>query len=117
MKHFGDIIGAPNNLHHVEEINAYMTALDQASDRVMVRSMGKSEDGREMIVVIISDEANLKRLDRIAEINDLLGDPRKLGKYRGDGNLADADGRADKLQEEGLPIYFATAGSRVHPKC
>ncbi|MEQ1821317.1 MAG: M14 family zinc carboxypeptidase [Fimbriimonadaceae bacterium] len=110
MKHFGDIVGAPNNLHHVDQINAYMRALDQASNRIVVRSMGKSEDGREMIVVIISDEANLKRLDRISEINDLLGDPRKLGKYRGDGNLTDADGRAESLQAEGLPIYYATAG-------
>ncbi len=110
LKHFGDIIGAPNNLHHVEEINAYMHELDKASSRVMVQTMGKSEDGREMIVVIISDESNLKRIRRIAEINDLLGDPRKLAQYKGNGKLDGADALAEKLQAEGLPIYYATAG-------
>ncbi len=110
MKFFGDIIGAPNVLHHVSEINAYMRALAKASDRVMVQSMGKSEGGREMIVVIISDAANLKRLNRIAEINALLGDPRKLAAYKGDGKLEGADAKADRLIEEGLPIYYATGG-------
>lgn len=110
MKFFGDIIGAPNVLHHVSQINEYMRALDAASSRVLVRSMGVSEGGREMICVIISDESNLKRINRIAEINGLLGDPRKLVDYKGDGNLDGADAKAEKLIEEGLPIYYATAG-------
>lgn len=110
MKHFGDIIGAPNTLHHVDEINGYMRELAKTSKRVMVQSMGKSEDGREMIAVIISDESNLKRIKRLQEINGLLGDPRKLVDYKGDGNLKDADAKADKLIEEGLPIYYATGG-------
>lgn len=112
MRHFGDIIGAPNVLHHVEQINSYMHALDKASPRVLIQSMGKSEDGREMLAVIISDEANLNRLSRIGEINALLGDPRRLadGGYKGDGKLPGADAAADKLIAEGLPIYFATGG-------
>lgn len=110
MKHFGDIIGAPNVLHHVDEINGYMRALAKASDRVMVQSMGKSEDGREMIVVIISDADNLKRIKRIQEINGLLGDPRKLVDYKGDGKLDGADEKADALIKEDLPIYYATGG-------
>lgn len=110
MKHFGDIIGAPNVLHHVDELNGYLRALAKASKRVIVKSMGKSEGGREMVVAIISDESNLKKLDRLAQINDLLGDPRKLVEYKGDGKLDGADARADKLITEGLPIYYATAG-------
>ena len=110
MKYFGDVIGAPNVLHHVDEINGYMRALAKASPRVQVKSMGKSEDGREMIVVIITDEANLKRLPRLAEINSSLGDPRTLVDYKGDGNLTGADEKADKLIAEGLPMYYATGG-------
>ncbi|MBS1724312.1 MAG: hypothetical protein JSS66_15320 [Armatimonadetes bacterium] len=110
MKHFGDIIGAPNVLHHVDEINGYMRELAKASKRVRVGSMGRSEGGREMIVVVISDEANLRRLDRLKEINALLGDPRRLVDYKGDGNLKGADERADKLIKEGLPMYYATGG-------
>lgn len=112
MKHFGDIVGAPNVLHHVDEINGYMRALAAASKRVLVQSMGKSEGGREMIAVIISDEGNLKRLKRIQEINAQLGDPRMLvsGGYKGDGKLPGADDAAEKLIKEGLPIYYATGG-------
>ncbi|MBS1700807.1 MAG: hypothetical protein JST12_04035 [Armatimonadetes bacterium] len=110
LKYFGDIIGAPNILHHVDEINGYMRALAKSSDRVMVQSMGKSEGGREMIAVIISDADNLKRLKRIQEINATLGDPRKLVDYKGDGKLDRADEKADKLIQEDLPIYYATGG-------
>lgn len=112
MKHFGDAIGAPNVLHHVDEINAYMRVLDKASPRITVQSMGMSEEGREMIAVIISDEANLKRLDQIKEMNDQIGDPRKLvaGGYKGDGKLTGADEKADALIKKTLPIYYATGG-------
>ena len=110
MKHFGDIIGAPNVLHHVDEINAYMRLLAKESSRVRVQSMGKSEDGREMITVIISDENNLRRLKQIQDINAKIGDPRKLVDYKGDGNLNGADEMAEKLIKQGLPIYYATGG-------
>ncbi|MBS1708752.1 MAG: hypothetical protein JSS65_08535 [Armatimonadetes bacterium] len=110
MKHFGDVIGAPNVLHHVEEINGYMRALAKASPRVRVQSIGKSEDGREMIAVVISDEANLRKLEALKSATTLLGDPRKLVDYKGDGKLDGADAAAEKLIKEGLPIYYATGG-------
>ena len=110
LKHFGDVIGAPNVLHHVDEINGYMKELAKTSSRVRIHSMGKSEDGREMITVIISDESNLGRMKEIQDINAKIGDPRKLVNYRGDGNLAGADEIAAKLIKQGLPIYYATGG-------
>src|SRR5688572_7410671 len=69
LKHFGHIIGTPNLLHYVDDINGYMQALDKASDRVQVMSMGQSEEGREMIVVVISDAANLKKLQQYQQFN------------------------------------------------
>jgi hypothetical protein len=112
LKHFGKIIGEPGVLHYVDEINGYMRALDAASDRVTVMSMGKSEEGREMIAVIISDAANLARLDEIAKINTQLSDPRSLveGGYKGDGKLTGADAKAQTLMQQTLPIYYATGG-------
>jgi hypothetical protein len=112
LKYFGHIIGEPNILHHTDEINGYMRALDAASDRVIVKSMGKSEEGREMIAVFISDADNLKNLDEIASINAQLSDPRKLveGGYKGDGKLTGADEKADALIKQTLPIYYATGG-------
>ena len=105
MKFFGDIVGAPNNLHHVDEINAYMRLLDKASNRVTVQSMGTSEDGREMIAVIISDEANLNRLEKISSANALIGDPRLLGKPSKWDEAAKT-----LIAKDALPIYYATGG-------
>lgn len=112
LKHFGKVIGEPGTLHYTDEINGYMRALDAASDRVMVKSMGKSEEGREMIAVIISDKANLDRLDQISDMNAQLSDPRKLveGGYKGDGKLTGADDKAENLIKQTLPIYYATGG-------
>ena len=53
-----------------------------------------------MVVDFISDEANLARLDRLKEINGLLGDPRKM-KSPSD---------ADALIAEDVPMYWATGG-------
>ncbi|MEA2552126.1 MAG: hypothetical protein QOJ65_302 [Fimbriimonadaceae bacterium] len=112
LKHFGTIIGAPDVLHYTDEINGYMRALDEASDRVWVQSMGKSEEGREMIAVFISDAANLNRLDQIKAINAQISDPRGLveGGYKSDGKLLGADAAAEKLIAQTLPIYYATGG-------
>lgn len=111
LKYFGKIIGEPDLLHYSEEINGYMRALDAASDRVVVRSMGKSEEGREMIAVFISDAANLARLDEIKALNAKLSDPRQLANgYKGDGKLDGADDQAEQVMRQTVPIYYATGG-------
>lgn len=99
LKHFGQIIGAPNILHHSAEIYGYMRALEKASPRVRVLSNGKTEEGRETICVVITSEANMQRLERLKEITKKLSDPR---------SLSEAD--ADRLIKEGVPFYYATAG-------
>ena len=38
----------------------------------------KSEEGREQLLVLVSDEANLAKLDRYKDITAKLGDPRKI---------------------------------------
>jgi Zinc carboxypeptidase len=90
------IVGAADVLDYTKDINAYMRLLASKSPRVKVWSIGKSEEGREMLVVAVSDEANLAKLDRYKEITARLADPR---------GLSDAD--AQKLVAEGKPIYWA----------
>ena len=90
------IIGAPDVLDYTRDINAYMRLLGEKSPRVKVFSIGKSEEGREMLAVMVSDEANLAKLDRYREITRRLADPR---------DLSEAD--AQKLIAEGKPIYWA----------
>jgi hypothetical protein len=93
----GHIVGAPDVLDHVAEINAYMRLLANRSPRVHVFSMGQSEEGREMILVAIADEATIQNLDRYRSITARLADPRGLN-----------DAEAKALVEEGKPIYWAS---------
>jgi hypothetical protein len=90
-------VGTPDKLTYSKDIYAYLRALDKTSPRVRVFSMGRTEEGREMLLVAVSDEANLARLDRYREITARLADPRLL---------SDAD--AKQLIAEGLPMYWAT---------
>src|ERR1051326_5879330 len=70
------IIGAPDVLDHVADINAYMRLLESKSPRVKVFSIGKSEEGREMLIVAVRDEANIRNLDHYRQITARRADPR-----------------------------------------
>src|SRR5258705_10860022 len=75
----GDVAGAPNYLPYSADVHRYFRMLAAATPRVQVFSIGKSEEGRERIVVAISSEENLRN----REANDArlaqLADPRTLG--------------------------------------
>ena len=58
----GDIAGAPGKLPYAEEVYQYMRMLEKASPRVKVFSIGKTEEGREMIAVAVSSDANMAKL-------------------------------------------------------
>ncbi len=94
-KILGHIAGAPGYLTYSKDIHRYMRALAAASPRVAVRGNGHSEEGRETLLVMISDEANLARLDHFKQITARLADPRDLSAEE-----------AARLTAEGLPIYW-----------
>ena len=93
----GHPAGAPNKLTYTKDIHGYMRELEKHSKRVRVFTIGHSEEGRETILVAVSDEANLARLDYYKDVTARLADPRKTPR---------AD--ADKLIADGLPMYWAT---------
>jgi hypothetical protein len=97
QKFLGYIAGAPDHLTYAEDVHRYMRALEAASPRVKVFSIGKSEEGREMIAVAIADEQTIGNLNHYQEITAKLADPRGL-----------ADAEAAKLITEGKPIYYIT---------
>ena len=59
----GDVAGAPGILPYAEDVYKYMRLLEKASPRVKVFSIGKTEEGREMIAVAVSSPENLKNLE------------------------------------------------------
>jgi len=97
LKFHGYIAGQEGKLTYAEDVYRYMRALEAASPRVKVFSIGKSEEGRELIVVAIASEETIANLDRYREITRRLADPRKLS----------AD-EARALIAQGKPIYYAT---------
>ena len=59
---------------------AYYAHLDQFSERVKVRSIGKSTLGRDQIVAFISSEENIRNLDEIQRTNRLIAEGKTKTK-------------------------------------
>ncbi len=90
-------IGADRTLADYKQIRAYFAALDQASPRVEVESLGKTTLGEEMIMAVISSEENIRNKARIKETAKRLADPRGL-----------ADAEAERLVREGKAVVLVT---------
>jgi hypothetical protein len=64
LKFFGKMPGQPGELYYSEEINNYYEALAKVSPRAKFWKLGKSEEGRDQVVLAIADETTLKQLDK-----------------------------------------------------
>jgi hypothetical protein len=95
----GDVAGAPNILPYSGDVYRYMRLLEKASPRVKVYSIGRTEEGREMIAVAVSSEENLKHLEENRVRLAKLADPRTI-------HLDDAE--ADHLVAASVPVYYIT---------
>jgi hypothetical protein len=79
LKVLGYVPGTLGRLSYVADLNRYFDALAAAApNRVKKFSLGKSEEGRESIVVAISDEANITNLEQNRLALGRLADPRGL---------------------------------------
>src|SRR5476649_2293429 len=75
----GDVAGAPGKLPYAEEVYTYMRMLEKAAPgRVKVVTIGRTEEGREMIAVAISSDAIMAKLDENRARLAKLGDPRTI---------------------------------------
>ncbi len=70
--HFGFVPGTDRELFTYEELISYLKLADDASDRVALREIGRSPEGRPMYVCFISAPENLVRLDELRTINQQL---------------------------------------------
>ena len=98
-KVLGHIAGAPDYLPYSADVYRYFRALAAASPRVKVFSIGKTEEGREMIAVAIADRSLLTDLDANKARLAKLGDPRSIGMD---------DAKADALIAKSTPVYYIT---------
>jgi len=91
--------GADYELADYGQIEEYFQALDAASDRIELRRIGESAQGRTLYLAIISSAENLRSLDRWKEI------ARRLAMAR------DVDeSEARRLAAEGKAILWIDGG-------
>ncbi len=91
-------MGAPGELAGTEKTYAYARALAAASPQVRVFTIGHSEEGREILMIAIADEAGVRDLEKLKEATAALADPRKADKAA-----------AEKLIAASRPIYYFNA--------
>jgi hypothetical protein len=96
-KILGHIVGAPDFLTYSKDIYRYYDELAKASPRVKVFRTGKSEEGRDFLLVAVSDEGNIAQLDKLRGITAKLADPRKI-----------TEAEAQQLVSIGKPFYWAS---------
>jgi hypothetical protein len=97
-QYFGFKIGSDGELARYPKILEYFQVLAKQTDRVKYEELGKTTMGNSYPLLRISSPANLKKFDRLVEINRRLADPRGL-----------SEAEAAKLAEEGKPFYFIFA--------
>ncbi len=99
LDHFGTIVGAPGILHYTSEIYGYLRALADATPRVSVRTIGRTEEDREQIEVIVTDEGTMEDLETYRSYLNRLADPRTVSEED-----------ASQIIAAAKPIYYITAG-------
>jgi hypothetical protein len=73
-------IGAPGKLTYYTDIVKYYRALAAATPRVRVETIGKSDEDRELVVVWVSSDANMKNLQTNRDNLAKIADPRGLSE-------------------------------------
>ena len=100
LKFFGRIVGTPGELTYAKDIHRYMQAIAKAAPtRAKFWTIGKTEEGRDMIVLAIADEQTIANLDKYKGMLNQLTDPRKT-----------TEAQAQALLKTAKPIYWITSG-------
>ncbi len=88
--------GDDRKLADWSQITAYFRRLDASSERVRVDEVGTTTEGRPFLIVTLTSESNMQRLEEIRRDNLRLADPRGL-----------SDAEAEALVARGKTIVAA----------
>jgi hypothetical protein len=95
----GHHIGEPKKLTYYADILKYYRALAAASPRVKVMSIGKSNEGRDLVVVFVGADESIKNLETYRGYLAQLADPRKI-----------SNAQAKEIVAKAKPIYHLSGG-------
>ncbi|GAC1451812.1 MAG: M14 family metallopeptidase [Steroidobacteraceae bacterium] len=92
------IPGAPGELVNSATAYAYCRALAASSPRVRMFTIGRSEEGRDIVLLAIADEKGIQELERLKAATAALADPRKT-----------EPAAAEQIVANARPIYYFNA--------
>jgi len=95
----GHYIGEPKKLTYYADILKYYRALAAATPRVKVLTIGKSNEGRELVVVFVGADESIKNLETYRQYLAQLADPRKI-----------TEAQAKDIVAKAKPIYHLSGG-------
>ena len=94
------VVGQPGYLTYAADIHRYLKAVaDAAPTRAKYWTIGKTEEGRDMVVLAIGNEETIANLDKYKGYLKELTDPRKTSETR-----------ARELIKLAKPLYYVTSG-------
>ena len=97
-EYFGFEMGAERKLANWTALTGFYEELASSSHRVRVDTLGTSTRGRPFIMVTVSSEENLLRIDELHEIQMKLADPRQVS----------SSSELERLYENGKTIVLIT---------
>jgi hypothetical protein len=98
-RYLGHVVGAEGELSSTGKIYGYFRKLAEISPRVSVQVIGRSEEGRDIVLAAIADEEGIRDLARLKAATAALADPRKTSPEAAETLIASA-----------RPIYYFNAG-------
>ena len=96
--HLGYVPGADFRLASWKTVTEYFSKLDKISSNVVVETIGKSTQNRDMILVAISDSKTISNLNEVKRNQKLLADPRLIKDRAVE----------DRLVNESKPVVLIT---------
>ena len=100
LKFLGRAVGTPGELTYAKDIYRYYEALAKAAPgRAKYFKVGTTEEGRDIVLLAIADDATIKSLDKYRDMLGELTDPRKTTQER-----------AQQLLHTAKPIYYVISG-------
>jgi len=97
-EYLGHVVGAAGELSSTARIYGYFRKLAETSPRVRVETIGRSEEGREIILAAVADEAGIRDLVKLKAAVAALADPRKTTPAAAEAVIAAA-----------RPVYYFNA--------
>jgi Zinc carboxypeptidase len=92
------IPGAPGELVDSAAAYGYCRALAGSSARVRLFTLGRSEEGRDILLLAIADEQGIRDLERLKAATAALSDPRRTDPAA-----------AERLLPTARPVYYINA--------